>query len=603
MSQAHLRSVDLFSKIPSSSSRTTSPSALTAQESLWAVYLQHPSSITTLLSLLSQLKVRQFSSPFLLDIAKRAVSNPKTFSSLFKLIARVPPLNDSTPIIAPIVTALIKRNIDPVEIQRLALGALQADPEAAKLWPGYLWERIMAISDFETSVTMLDAYKALALPVRLASAVSLTPTGNGASQTQSVGPTRQDPVTGSKLSHAQVLSVSKPFTGVLRSWIRAKANDSSRINSAIPSEIAQEYLGIIGDRPIPISFLNSWMDAERLAGNIAAADSVWQMYDTSPVPFHPDGWPRSRPDSHAWICWMKLRKSLPSPLSYRESVRRIFSTLPDSDISSSLLNAVLSSMVTSSETGFCDDLPLLLLVLRSFDARGKNGPAPNGRTIDIVSAGIIRLWRSTGQYLDRMLVASLARQTREDTEQWSETYRMRWAIHPSEWKLISLTLSELLPRSSQYRPVRISRSKAESLVPFGERAFQETEDGFGQRVPTYKTTQEGDPVPVVPQQTRSLKPAELLEPMMALVERAIRFLLAERIETDEELQEAFERLMEKAWEDVLGDAQRIESGWRKGVEGDDGTDRGGLHMVVEDLKALRGGAAVPKASEGHEIRR
>lgn len=584
LSQARLRSIEYFNKIPSTSSRDTATSTLAAQAELWSTYLGDPASVTTLISLLAHLSVRQYSSEFVLSVGRLAVDDPNAFGPLFKLVARVPRLNDSTPIIAPVITALIKQNVDTVEIQRLALGSLQKDPEAAKHWPGYLWERTMIVSDFETCRTLLDAYRALALPTRL-----------GLPQTvaQESGTGKEVVQTG-VLTYAQVLSISKPYTGLLRAWIRQFADDPSRISSPVPGEIAQEYLAIIGKMPIPTSFLNSWMNAERLAGNIANAESIWNMFDTSSTPSHSNGWPRSIPDKDSWVCWMKMRKSLSSPIPHRESVRRIVNTLPQEDVSTTLLNAVLSSMVTTSQNGLCDDLPLLLLVLRSFAHRAgkktKNRAVPNGRTIDIVGAGIIRLWHSTGQYLDRMLVSSLARTTREQSETWCKTYRMKWAIHPSEWKLVSLTISELLPLTSTYRAIRASRSRSESLLPFGERAFHETKEGYGQRHPTYNLTINGSQVPVVPPHAgkMALKPVELLKPLMALVERAIRFLLAERIETDEQLEEAFERLMDKVWEDVMAERYGHVGGWWR----DDPEimeERGGLHVVVEDLQALRDG--------------
>ena len=527
-----------ISGIPSTSSASCSPVTQQRYTDLLDVFLSHPTrqSIANLLFIIARINDNSvISHDIILEAARLALAQPRFHLSLLEQILPMPKTAPGTPLIARIVPALDRHRVPPSDIANLIRARLASNPDDVQFWPGYLWQRLISYCDLDTAFQLLDQYKGIITTSK-----------------------RKLP---HPLSVMQVESISKPFAAVLRLWCACLTSD--RRASKTPSQVAHDLVQLVGDENLPVLFLNQWLNAERIAENHSTAWSIWERFDiTTNMYQHSD---RPKPDKQTWTVFFKLQKTAEHQCS-RQTWKALFNTVHPLDITTHLLNSALSELMTDGRAGVCHDLPALLFLMSKFDcaAEPQCGPPPDARTIDIVAAGLIRIWREQGAFLDRLFVSDSARYVRGATLKWRETVPRAYATHVLEWRLVDRAIRELLPvPASQRNQPHGSRAKLPELLPMAGRSRSD-----GTKVP----------------KVDCITPSEMHLPMMQLVERTIRLLLAERAGTDKQLDKAYKAMWSKVQDDILGsDAEALSHAFEGPIIEGEGRDMATTLRVMQRI--------------------
>lgn len=541
------------SRIPSSSSGTLSPGTMQRYSDLFNAFLSAPTpqSMADLLFILARINNNAtISHEIILKVATLALARPDMYIALLEQMLPMPRTSVDTPLIARIVPSLKGHGVPETEISELIRARLASHPDEVQSWPGYLWQHLISFCDLGTAYELLEQYKRI---------VRLLVSGNRW-----------------EMEATLIESVSKPFAATLRQWCTLLPVD--RHSSRVPSQIARELIKLIGDERLPVLFLNQWLNAERIAGNHETAMRIWERFDITTNMYQHSELPR--PDRQTWTTYFKLDKSSDHRCA-RQTWKALFSTVHPQDITSVLLNSALSALMTSGRAGICHDLPALLFLLSKYDCSTvpEFGPSPDARTVDIVAAGLIRLWREEGSSFDRLFVSETARYVRAATRGWLQNAPPAYSTHPLEWKLVEEAVREMMPLPvSQRNQPRAGRAKLPDLLPMAGVAAYTRPDG--------KPTK---PVECV-------TPAEMLLPMMQLVERAIRLLLARKADTDEQLDKAYKAMWAKVQDDILGsDEEALSHAVHGPMNGEAGQD------MAEVTKVMRRIFGAPVRDRGNSL--
>lgn len=173
------------------------------------------------------------------------------------------------------------------------------------------------------------------------------------------------------------------YTMMMGTWVRWAVKDVSRdhrTGSRVPRRLAHQLASLLSKtespidyKELPVPFLNAWMNAERVAGNIDMVETIWplishqSMADTlagilAPTVIKPDSW---------WVLFKYLKMCPPD--SYRAVVDRVLSDT----VNSTTLNAMLAAVASTGN-------PELELILRVIPY------TPTARTVDLVAAALVR---------------------------------------------------------------------------------------------------------------------------------------------------------------------------------------------------------------------
>ena len=176
---------------------------------------------------------------------------------------------------------------------------------------------------------------------------------------------------------------SKPYISVLHLWATSKHRRSHR-GSAIPNALANDLASMLGGvEKMPLGFLNAWMNAERMTGNLRRARDIWAIIESPPTPMLPRR--RRSPDEHSWITYFKLLKtSCSTPTQLQEALTQLLSQRPAVPISARLVESILSAVAATG------DLSLLMSVISLAEKKS----AFSRRCVDIVCAALVRKWRT-----------------------------------------------------------------------------------------------------------------------------------------------------------------------------------------------------------------
>lgn len=235
---------------------------------------------------------------------------------------------------------------------------------------------------------------------------------------------------------------------------------------------------------MPLEWLNAWMNGERVAGNLETALNVWQVIGSLP----------HGPDSTSYSTYLRLIKLLPAA----EARSRLRSLVKDLATKNSYKDTnILEHALGAAFTHY--DLPLVLFLARrldySPDQHHPNKISAMARTIDILAAGIVRLYRP--------LISPI--QNRSN------------GITPDEWRRITISVQEESKRIGTELSISLPLSTPHAgLVP---------DHGGGDYVGRYR--------PRSGTQTR----ASLVLPLVRLLEEEVvhRYTVAGEREGDEEI--------------------------------------------------------------------
>jgi hypothetical protein len=180
-----------------------------------------------------------------------------------------------------------------------------------------------------------------------------------------------------------------------------------RRGSLVPRALAKDLIVMYGSTAnLPLVWLNTWMNGERIAGNLKEALTVWKVITQSP---------HITPDSTTYSTYIRLIKTLPleeGRSRLRPVLRAIFSeeaALLNIDILEHALGAAFAQK----------DLPLVLLLARQLDSSRDQHQSPklppSARIIDIIAAGIVRSHRSS---------TLVPRGNHMTTEEWNAITRL-----------------------------------------------------------------------------------------------------------------------------------------------------------------------------------
>lgn len=442
----------------------------------------------------------------IIHITRMALSHPDEYLPVLQRLIPIRGIHRKGILLPQIVPALVDQGIPTVLIHDLAMKELQRDPESVHLWPIGLWDTVIGSADqFDRVEKLLELAKRSRAMERL--------------------------LDGS-MTVDRALTISRPFSAAIYAWISmSERHTYVRNGSRVPQGIARQLCEIVGEKWLPTKFLNTWMNAERVAGNYHVADLIWRIFDIKPKglahmvqdAIGGDLWvsTRPRPDVTSWKGYFKLHKSLPVFKTLRHSVRAMMDTVPLEKQTTALLDSVLSTVTKSADIEDLD-VPLMLFVLRLYEwePKGTLGPQPSSRTIELASSGLIMMWRKHGPMLDPLFVASKARGTREMVAGRTST-----TLHSAEWDLVSSTLQEL-----------ISVNPDDTVPPIVRLPLDRRHVGPSSR-------NELDPV-------YHDMPSQLIRPMLVLVERAIRVSLSDKALNEEHLDEMYWKAVNKVYEDV-----------------------------------------------------
>lgn len=174
------------------------------------------------------------------------------------------------------------------------------------------------------------------------------------------------------------------YLQAIRQWISNPSIRRKRRGSLFPRILAKDLVELYGGyENLPTPWLNSWMNAERIANDTEAAMTVWQLIGP-------------RADHVSYATYFRLSKQLLS--SPTANLRATVSDLV------AYQNRMESGSIETVEAGLSaafqhDDLPLALFLARQIVAKNTKAVIqlkPTERTIDILAAGLVRAWRRGG---------------------------------------------------------------------------------------------------------------------------------------------------------------------------------------------------------------
>jgi hypothetical protein len=187
-----------------------------------------------------------------------------------------------------------------------------------------------------------------------------------------------------KVSKASMLRL---YLQAMSQWTSNPLLRRKRHGSLFPRAIARDMIAIYGTpHDLPLSFLNAWMNGERIAGNTEAGFAVWDIIN--------------QPDSLAYNTYFRLLKNSPKSDEQQIRLRNAVKSLLASQVKleAEILGHALSAAFRHH------DLPLALLLARkidpSVDRHHRHKVAPSTRLIDTLASGLIRTSRQGG--LDRI---------------------------------------------------------------------------------------------------------------------------------------------------------------------------------------------------------
>lgn len=173
------------------------------------------------------------------------------------------------------------------------------------------------------------------------------------------------------------------YLQAIRQWISNPAIRRKRRGSLFPRILAKDLVDIYGGTGnLPLVWLNTWMNAERIANDPQAALTVWHLIG-------------SQADHVSYATYFLLSKLLPTRSA---DLRATVSNLV------AYQNEIESASIKTIEAGLSaslhhDDLPLALFLARQVVAKNTKAVVqlkPTERTIDIIAAGLVRAWRKGG---------------------------------------------------------------------------------------------------------------------------------------------------------------------------------------------------------------
>jgi len=182
-------------------------------------------------------------------------------------------------------------------------------------------------------------------------------------------------------------SMLRLYLQAMSQWTSNPLLRRKRHGSLFPRAIARDMIAVYSTpHDLPLSFLNAWMNGERIAGNIEAGFAVWDIID--------------QPDSFAYNTYFRLLKDSPKSDEQQIRLRNAAKSLLASQVKlgAEILEHALSAAFRHH------DRPLALLLARkidpSVDRHHRHKVAPNTRLIDTLASGLIRTSRRGG--LDRV---------------------------------------------------------------------------------------------------------------------------------------------------------------------------------------------------------
>ena len=577
---AHVRKVTALknafhylASISSSSTGPTNQSYIKAHYNLLKLCLDSPHGGVVLAKILAKINHDSdvITPGFILELCHAAIKYPGRLVRALSTVINLPHTPKDAPLFPGIVPRIVHGlidhpHIDISDIKNFLLEEAATDQTSARGWPLYVWSIVIRQLEYRPAVEFLGEFK---------------------SHVESVRASRNDDWT----VH-EIRNITDPYIHVVRAWSKSRFSGQGapppRVASLVPRTLAKDLLQLIGSQHLPVDFINAWMNAERIAQNYQAARKVWNLLDTRPLPlliYHPPDLSttkyRPHPDAYSWAVYFKLLKSTSPDLpaqNIRQEIRTMLEILPIASLSTYTLNSILSCLSSLSSS---PDLPLLLLVLRLYDwdVDRHLGPPPIERTIDLVAAALVQIWRETGPILDRLFISSMARAVREETADFS---RSKAGIFKKEWEMVSMALAELVPEEDQLDNMmdphtilplgqstmtRLSRKGGSDLSNGGALTMRNPTPykfGLTQSHPDESlvdTDEYGDVSncdnPRYPTGDFDPPPAEhtmahtLLRPTIALVERAIRLHIAARVDSDRRLEEAFDQVLQNVYDEVV----------------------------------------------------
>ncbi|WVW85068.1 hypothetical protein I302_107104 [Kwoniella bestiolae CBS 10118] len=389
-------------------------------------FLDHPKGLYAISSLLDRSLEEKIpiSIPTLTSILKSSLSSEDITARVSIINKILPLLPDQLDI--PLLDVLLRaviRDINP-EIglvenminDCLSLSTNDATKMEKQDWPLEIWDLLFTShyyqSNFKGSLQLLKEFR-----------------GTVQTKLDSIPSSSTKPVT---LDEKDQLAICKVYSTVLNTW--RMSNDIPKAQSTFPRNLAKDLIDLIGEGTKPsLGFLNSWMKAERMAGDYTASRRIWDLIESKEVEDH-------LPNPDSWIALFQLYlgpssstiQSLP-PL--KKSIKRVFNQAkryPQSNLlTSPLINTILKSTLTS-------DLPLSLYVLRQMT---RYGISPDRKTIDIVSSEMMKMIIRL-PLIDQIKLG-INHSTRRKDLQSLRSNRTRMGLKLSEWDLISETLHHI----------------------------------------------------------------------------------------------------------------------------------------------------------------
>ena len=599
---AELLSTMFAQSVPSSSKRVSAES-VEEYLKLFRALFERPTETSAglICDVLEYLPAEVFDESTRLATARLAMREPRVWAPVLAKMIPLPPLLWRSPLIHRACQALLRSEVPRSTVAHFFVEQVHRDIAAASRWPPEVWADFIQQVDYETSVLILGAFKAV-VTVRKEHALT---------QKEKRRLVKAGTMTPAPPAWT-VKQISAPYELALHKWVNARVTNTSsrrtRIGSEVPRTLARDLIDLLGQSGhLPVSFLNGWMNAERVAGNYTFAEMLWQFFDlslqptphalSSPQHADPNDTPsfdqQPQPTAATWAIYFKLRKCLDTAPSIRTDLGNMLELLPQTQRSTQTLNSALSSILQGHKSR--PDLPLIIYLLRLYDSdpRGWFGPSPDARTINLAVSALIRLWRMTGELLDQEFSWNLAQEAREKRKAFKQ-YAVAGDLHEAEWAMVSVALRELISETDMAEV--LDNAPAAQLVPLSAISGPEhrittlRREANLARVYPSDAPMPGSPAALEPkprakssasirtetEQEREGRPTDrndpvdfdrsstnppprtpahvLLRPVIHLIEQALRLCIASRFKrgyTDREIQSAFDKSMEVVYDDLI----------------------------------------------------
>ena len=442
-------------KIPSSSSlSSSSKSTCEAYEDLFDILLaddqfMNPTYIRVLENIVNDLRLNVVGHNTVLKLARLALTYKEYIPVICGFSTRdIGDMPDS----AWIFRQLIHLKIPYKSIVDLFHERMKQDPDISREWHSGIWASLIDIADYDAAMSMLNMYE------------------QSTKTRRPPGAWKGGPGLSAK--------VAKPYQIVVAKWIKESTRAGSTIKKAgsdIPRTLAKGLSSIIGQKMLPTDFLNQWMNAERIAQNYATGEIIWDSFDRHFLygedeikeaeairaknkekglehklaaddrrirllrSLYTRSKDRARTNTESYRIYFKLYPNLVAPPPLREVVETMLVHTYWEDISTKLLNSLLSAVISKTTTEGMIDLPLFYMVLSMYhsdpSATGSYwGPEPDKRTLGLATAGIARLSRSVKQSISLRENPEAIVRPLSVTRGFPGCGPLSLALHPDEWK-------------------------------------------------------------------------------------------------------------------------------------------------------------------------